>query len=235
MTHKTRVALFAAVSLFAWRTAEAHVSVVSGYGLANATQEITFGVGHGCSGADTVGVRVEIPASVTSVRPMRSDFGKVSVEKDAAGAVTAVVWQKADADVLSDDIAYYKLVVRLKVPSAPFTTVYFPAHQTCRGGDGGVSSVDWVGLPGAGSSPDAGEAEPAPALSIVPAHGPGWNKVTAPIAVTNLATFFSDALIVWKGTAAYSANAATTELIKNTPGVSALTSIGANDELWVKY
>jgi uncharacterized protein YcnI len=235
MTHKTRVALFAGVGLLAWRTAEAHVSIASGPAFANTTQQITFGVGHGCSGADTVSVRVEIPASVTSVRPMRSDFGKVSVEKDATGAVTAVVWQKADADVLSDDVAYYALVVRMKVPNAPFTTIYFPAHQTCRGADGGVSAVDWVGAPTAGGSVDAGDSEPAPALNIVPARAPGWNKVTAPIAVSSLATFFSDALIVWKGTAAYSASAATTDLIKGTPGVTSLTAIGAGDELWVKY
>ena len=80
---------------------------------------------------------------MTSVRPLRSDFGKVSVEKDAAGTITAVSWQKADADALDADLAYYKLVVRLKVPDQPFTTVFFPAHQTCRAADGTLSAVDW--------------------------------------------------------------------------------------------
>src|SRR6476659_1391218 len=100
--------------------ARAHISIASGPGFANTTQEITFGVGHGCAGADTYKVRVEIPADVLSVRPLRSDFGKVSVEKDAAGTITAVSWQKADGDALDADLAYYKLIIRLKVPDKLF-------------------------------------------------------------------------------------------------------------------
>lgn len=108
------------------RLTHAHISVASGPGFANTTQEVAFGVGHGCAGADTFRVRIDIPSSVTSVRPQRSDFGRVSVEKDATGAITAVVWQKADLDALEADIAYYKLVIRLKVPNLPFSTVYLP-------------------------------------------------------------------------------------------------------------
>jgi uncharacterized protein YcnI len=216
--------------------ASAHISIVSGPGFANATQEITFGVGHGCAGADSFRVRVEIPASVTSVRPMPSDFGKPSVEKDAAGAITAVVFQKAAADALDSDLAYYKLVIRLKVPNQPFTTTYFPTSQTCRAADGTMSVVDWVGLPTTpAAGPDAVAPEPAPALVIAPARRSGWNKLVAPVAVTDLAGYFGDALIVWKGTAAYSPNPATSDLIKATPGVTALTALGANDEIWVRY
>jgi hypothetical protein len=35
--------------------------------------------------------------------------------------------------------------------------------------------------------------------------------------------------------AAFSANPTTADLIKTTNGVTALTAISANDELWVKY
>src|SRR6476659_810865 len=107
--------------------AHAHISIASGPGFTNTTQEITFGVGHGCAGTDTYRVRIEIPTDVLSVRPLRSDFGKVSIEKDTAGTITAVSWQKADADALDADLAYYKLVVRLKVPNKPFTTYFFKA------------------------------------------------------------------------------------------------------------
>jgi uncharacterized protein YcnI len=214
--------------------ARAHVSLVSGVGYANATQEVAFGVGHGCQGADTVKVRIEIPAGVTSVRPMRGDFANVSLEKDATGTVTAAVWQKADSDVLTADILYYKLVLRLKLPNTPFTTIFFPAHQTCRAADGTVSTVDWIALPGANAA-DAGADEPAPSLNILPARSPGWNKVTVPVAMPDLSTFFGDAAIVWKGTAAYSANPAVKQLIAGTPGVTALVGLDANDEIWVKY
>jgi uncharacterized protein YcnI len=200
----------------------AHISIASGPATANVTQEVTFGVGHGCAGADTVRVRVTIPAGVTSVRPLRSDFGKPSVEKDSAGTITAVVWQKPDADFLDADLAYYKLVVRLKVPNQPFTSVYFPAQQTCRAADGTQTVVGWTTLP---SDPvvDGGADEPAPELRIVPARKPGWNKYVVAQAMTDLNAFFGDALIAWKGAAAYSANLATAELIAGTAGVVALS------------
>ena len=216
------------------RSRSAHVSVASGPGFANTTQEIVFGVGHGCAGADTYRVRVEIPAGVLSVRPLRSDFGKPTIEKDAAGTITAVSWQKPDADALDADLAYYKLVVRLKVPDQPFTTIFFVAHQTCRAADGTMSTVDWKMLP---TDPvvDGGTDEPAPALVILPARRPGWNKYVVPQAVPDVAALFGDAQIVWKGTAAYSANPTTAELIGATPGVTALSALAANDEIWVKY
>jgi len=213
--------------------ARAHISIISGPGFANTTQEVVFGVGHGCAGADTYRVRVELPPDVVSARPMRSDFGKVSVET-TGGVVTAVTWQKADADVLDTDIAYYKLVIRLKVPNKPFTTYFFKAQQTCRAMDGTTSTVGWTMLP---TDPivDGGADEPAPALVVLPARRPGWNKFTVAQPLPDLAAILGDAQIVWKGTAAYSANPTTAELIGSTAGVTALTSLAANDEIWVKY
>ena len=214
--------------------AQAHISIASGPATVNATQEVTFGVGHGCAGADTYKVRVQIPAGVSSVRPLRSDFGKVAVEKDAAGTITAVVWQKPDPEALDGDIAYYKLVIRMKVPNAPFTSIYFPTQQTCRAADGTLSTVPWNTLP---TDPvvDGGADEPAPELRLVPARRPGWNRFTVTQAMADLSVFFADALIVWKGAAAYSANPTTVELIGGTSGVTPLATLAANDEIWVKY
>jgi uncharacterized protein YcnI len=231
---RTTAALGLAATALVAGGAQAHITIASPTAFANTTQEITFSVGHGCSGADTARVRVEIPAGVTSVRPETSDFGKTSVEKDATGAITAVVWQKADADVLESDTQYYKLVVRLKIPNLPFTTVLFPAHQTCRAPDGTVTTVDWSALPG-DPAPATGEATPAPGVSVIPARATGWNKLVVPQDVPALAAFFADAQIVWKGAAAYSANPAIVELIAATPGVTSLTSLTANDTVWVKY
>jgi uncharacterized protein YcnI len=213
---------------------QAHITVVSGPAFANTSQEIAFGVAHGCSGVDTSSVRVEIPSAVTSVRAEHSDFGAISMETDATGAVTAVDWQKPDADLLASDIAYYKLVLRIKVPNQPFTTLYFMAHQTCKDTAGKTTTVDWVGLP---TDPvtDAGAAEPAPALVIVPARQPGWNSFTAPVVIADPSVYFPDALIVWKGTAAYSVNTTTTSLIASTPGVTPLTALAPNDQIWVRY
>jgi periplasmic copper chaperone A len=234
MSRLIATAIAGIVTFVVPRIASAHISIASGPAAANTNQEVTFGVGHGCAGADTYKVRVHIPAGVTSVLPLRSDFGKPSVEKDAAGIVTAVVWQKPDAEVLDADFAYYKLVVRMRIPNAPFTVLYFPTEQTCRSANGTLSTVAWSMLP---TDPvvDGGPDEPAPQLRIVPARRPGWNKYVVTQAMSDLSVFFGDALIVWKGAAAYSANPTTVELIAGTAGVTPLASLASNDEIWVRY
>jgi uncharacterized protein YcnI len=212
-------------------SAQAHISIASGPAFANTSGEVAFGVGHGCEGADTVSVQLEIPTGVTSVRPETSDFGQVDVETDAGGAVVAVTWTKADAAVLDSDTQYYKLMVRLKAPDQPFSVLYFPAHQTCRAADGTETVVDWVGI----NEPADSKVEPAPALYVLPARFPGWNKFTVAADVDNLKGFFGDAQIVWSGKKAFSVNPATTDLIGSTTGISTLASIAAGDEIWVKY
>jgi len=217
-------------AVFALGDAQAHVSIVSGPAFANTSQEVAFGVGHGCDGADTYRVQVEIPPTVTSVRPETSDFGQVDVETDAAGTVVAVTWTKARANVLDADTQYYKLLLRLKAPAQPFTTVYLPARQTCLAADGTEIVVPWVGIDEADSA-----VEPAPELRILPARFPGWNKFTVESPVDDLKGFFSDAQIVWSGAKAYSVNPTTVELISATAGASLLTSLAAGEQIWVKY
>jgi hypothetical protein len=151
------------------------------------------------------------------------------VEKNDAGDVVAVVWQKADADALDADVEYYKLTMRVKVPDKPFSTLYFPAYQVCRATDGTMTSVDWIAMT------EGTEAEPSPVVSVLPARMPGWNKFKVANAVEDLSVFFTDALIVWKGNAAYSANPATLELIQSTEDVTVLSALAAGDEVWVKY
>ena len=211
--------------------AAAHISITSGPGFANATQVVKFGVGHGCDGLDTYSIKIDIPAGVTSVRPMPSDFGKLSMEADATGAITSVTWTRTDQELLPGDTAYYELSIRARLPNTSFTTVYFPTHQYCKG-EAGIVVSDWIG-----TDPTNTTVEPAPAVTMVPSRRAGWNKFTVSnaIAETGLPAFFGDALIVWKGNAAFSASASTTELIKTTAGVTALTSLAANDEVWVKY
>ncbi len=211
----------------------AHVGAVNP-GFANTNQEITFTVGHGCEGSDTQAVRLSLPAGVSSVRPLTSDFGHATVETDVAGAPVAVTWTKRDEDVQASDVYYYRLTVRMRVPNAPFTTVYFPTRQTCRTADGGSLFTDWIAT--TPQNPDAGMTdEPAPALKVLPARRPGWNRYTIPADMPDLSVYFGDALIVWRGSAAYSSNPNTAAVIPTTSGVTALTSLSANDEVWVKY
>jgi uncharacterized protein YcnI len=221
----------AAAWLLCSAPAFAHVSLPSQVGTANQNQVITFAVGHGCEGKDTVRVEVSLPESVTSARAVaNAAFDDLQVVANDAGVPTKVIWEKADARAADD--TYSQLGLRIKVPDAPFTTLYFPAIQTCRGSDGSEAKTEWVVLP----SPGQPESDyPAPSLTILPAHGKGWNKFTTPNQLTDL-TVFDDAEIVWVGDAAYSSNPTTTELIASESGVTALSGeIPAGSEIWVKY
>ena len=230
--HGWFAALFALVSLSFVSTASAHVSV-SSPGFAGQSQVLTFGVGHGCEGADTIRIEVAIPAEVTSVRAIPSVFGDVEVKTDDSGAVTGVIWSKADAR--AKDELFYQLAIRAKLPDAPFTTVYFKAKQTCKAEDGKESVVDWAATAEEVAAAKMGEEpEPAPSVLILPVRASGWNKYTVKDAVKDLSVF-KDALIVWSGDAAYSSNPTTMELIKSEDGVTELTEIKAGAEIWVKY
>jgi len=80
--------------------------------------------------------------------------------------------------------------------------------------------------------------EPSPLLVVVPAHSPGWNKIalTAAVAAKDFGAYFGDAQVVWKGSAAFSANATVSALIGTTAGVTTLTTdLAIGDEIWVKY
>ena len=216
--------------------AEAHVSISSGPAAANKSQMITLAVGHGCEDAnakhlDTIKVRVTIPAGVTGVRALFSDFGKPTLIKSGS-TVTAVEWTKPTSELLDGDDGYYELEIRAKVPDAPFTKLKFDVQQTCEDSTSHAQVVvDWNAPEGSTTG------EPAPYLTVVPARTPGWNKFTVPraLAQDEVPTYLGDALIVWKGTAAYSPNPNTAMLITTTQGVTALDGLSATDEIWVKY
>ncbi len=225
--------LMASVGLLAVSaSARAHVAPTTSTVVANKSSVLEMGVGHGCEGADTYAVTVDIPKGVTSVRPMWSPGFKTSFTVDAADPkiVTSVTWQKVDADVLPADTNYYKLPFRAKFPDAPLSSIYVKSHQTCKALDGTLSYVDWVALPGE-------MGEPASALALLPDRLPGWNKYAVPADIADLSVFFKDALVVWRGTSAYSFNDNTVELINTTAGVTLLAADGvkANDQLWVRY
>ncbi|WP_394831135.1 DUF1775 domain-containing protein [Pendulispora rubella] len=215
--------------------AAAHISLGAAPAFADTTQEITFGVGHGCDNKwDTFSVQVDIPPSVTTVRAIPSDFGKVTTTRDSANVVKSIKWEKlSNAELQDGDPNYYKLGLRIKVPNQPFTRLLFPTHQVCRSADGKTEkSAEWVAET---DSPDENGPKAAPALVILPPREKGWNKYTVPAAVADLKPFFGDALIVWKGNSAYSPGANTLGQIKSTADVTELTSLAAGDVVWVKY
>jgi uncharacterized protein YcnI len=217
------------VLLLASGTAVAHPHIDSGPVQANRSGElVTFGISHGCSGKDTVKVEVSIPAGVSSVRGLYGPFGAPKVVKDGSNNVTLVTWEKATYE--AGDNTYGQFTLRLRVADVPFTSLQFDVKQTCRDATGDTV-VDW-------NEPTDANGMAAPRLLVVPARTTGWNKYTlaSAVAEADVPTYFGDAQIVWKGTAAYSSNAVVAAMIAMTPGVTALTGgLAAGDEIWVKY
>jgi periplasmic copper chaperone A len=218
--------------------ADAHIVAETSPVFANTTTVIEFAIEHGCTGKDTVSLKADIPPGITGARAMFSDFGRPTATVDGNNNVTSFTWTKPDAELLdglggsstTNDYAYYRIVLRFKTPNQPFTTLPVPFHQTCKDPSGGTATVEWTDT-------SSGAASPPPAIKLYPPRVAGWNKFTVPaaMAAADLATWFGDAQIVWKGTAAFSANANTAALISSTSGVTALSALDANDEIWVKY
>lgn len=232
---------FALLAWFVPSLAAAHITIASGPAIANKSgQKVTFAINHGCTDAnnnklDTLSIQVDIPAGIdpTSVRPMPSDLAATPAITRNGANVTSIKWSRNPADLQSADLAYYEITLRLKVMDVPFTKIPFVITQVCRP-QGGMPADDvTVVWTGPSSNP-----EPSPLLVVVPPHSPGWNKLvlTTAVAVADFGSYFGDAQIVWKGTAAFSPNATVASLIAKTAGAATLaTDLQTGDEIWVKY
>lgn len=226
-----------AVSSLVAISAQAHVEVESGNAIANASNKITFAIAHGCTNAamqklDTISVRIDIPAGVTGVRALTSDFGKATVATDASNNVTSITWTKPVADLQPADTQWYELTLRAHVPDAAFSKLQFVVTQVCQDTVGNQLTVAWDQPEGSTTG------SPSPIVKLVPPHRTGWNKVVMAgmIMDTDLPAYFGDAQIVWRGNAAYSPSADVAAMITSTPGVTALAgAIMPGDELWVRY
>ncbi len=207
-------------------TSQAHTAFVvdaTSVPFAGKNYVATISASHGCSDAggnhyDTEIIEIDIPAGVSSVRPMDATWGTADVTTDEAGAVTMITWTRT-IEPHAADTFLYQAGFRAKLPDTAFTTVAFTIRQKCHDADGLEVITAWEGA-------SAGK------LNLVPARSSGWNKYSSQTALDEAAlkTFFSDAQIVWYGEAAYSANTVTTGIITDK-----LTTIPAGAEFWVKY
>lgn len=237
---------FAFLSLFIPSVAAAHIGVPSGPAFATLANKVTFGISHGChfgsapeQEMDTLSIKIDIPANAginrKSVRALPSDFGgKPTVTHDSEG-VTSITWSRTPADMQPiDHLGYYEISFRATFGDVPFTRIPFTITQVCLPPNGTIGvddlTVVWTG--------PSTNASPSPRLTVLPKREYGWNKLTltTAVAVGDFGTYFGDALIVWKGTAAFSKNMAINALIGMTPGVTLLnTDLAAGDEIWVRY
>lgn len=244
------VALGASVSV-----ASAHVAVASGPATSGVSNIVTFQIGHGCdkvNGAndavshDTLSLKITIPTDaagnslVSSVRaiPNGQFTNPIAIETNDAGGVKSVTFSKPESALTATDTQFYTVQLRFAlkggspVTNTPaFSTLSFNAEQVCEDpATKAKKTVLWDGVD------HGGGAEPAASLIVVGARRPGWNQYTIATHIPDPSVFFSDAQIVWRDTAAYSANPLIAKAIAATAGVTTITAgIHPDDVIWVKY
>lgn len=139
--------------------ATAHVIVAPPAVDSGRSAVIAFRVGHGCSGAATTGLRVEIPPTIASARPQAKPGWTIAVEReptpDGKGRVRAISWTGGPlADEQFDDFT-----VQVGIEGVT-GQVYFPTRQVC-----GATDAKWAELPAPGQSWHS-LSHPAPVLEV---------------------------------------------------------------------
>ena len=139
-----------ALALVPALSASAHVSASASSTAAGSYTILTFSVPHGCDGASTTGIDIEIPDTITSVTPTVNPQWTVTknmvpLEGDAAAASDATervgsVSYRAIGDGLAEGYRdTFELSLQLP-EGAVGDVVQFPVHQSCAD-----DSVDWAG------------------------------------------------------------------------------------------
>jgi len=165
--------LSAALALIAV-PALAHVSLETQSAPVGSTYKAVLRVPHGCKGAATIKVRVQIPEGVIAVKPMpkpgwtlETVKGKFEKSYDYYGTPTAegvkeVAW--TGGKLLDEHYDEFVLRGYLTKDLKADTTLYVPVVQECEGG--GVER--WIEIPAAGKSADDYKY-PAPGVKLTPA------------------------------------------------------------------
>ncbi len=162
--------MFSLLIVIAPSIAQAHVTLKQKEAPGGATYEAVLTVGHGCEGAATVAVRVQIPDGVVSVKPMPKPGWQLETRVEpysqpveaAHGetyteGVREIAWSGGN---LPDDW-YDVFSFRVQLPDVePGTKIYFPVVQECTEG------VNWwIDVP-AGEESHDNEGSPAPMVTI---------------------------------------------------------------------
>lgn len=153
----------------------AHVTLEVPGAAQGTTYKAVLRVGHGCDGAATVAVRVQIPEGVIAVKPMpkpgwtlATTTGAYARSYDDHGrpiteGVKEIVWS---GGTLPDDW-YDEFIFRARLTDAlePGSTIHFPVTQDCTKG-----TAAWTEIPAPGQDAHA-LPYPAPGLRITaPGH-----------------------------------------------------------------
>ena len=172
MTMK-KLALVPALMLAA-SPALAHLSLETTEAPAGSTYKAVIRVGHGCEGAPTTAVRVQIPEGVIAVKPMPKPGWTLETSIAAypepvqyrdttlTEGVREITWSGGSLP----DEWYDEFVFRAHLPEGQVgQIIYFPMVQEC-----GSAVSRWIEVPAAGQHGEDFE-KPAPSLTLTAAAG----------------------------------------------------------------
>nr|MDT0657906.1 YcnI family protein [Micromonospora sp. DSM 115978] len=163
--------------------AAAHVTVTPSVTAAGSYTVLTFSVPHGCDGAGTTKVAIQIPEQINAVTPTINQGW--TVEKVKATLDPPV--KDSHGNELTERVAEIVYTAKtplpeghrdafelsLRLPETPDETLAFPTVQTCEQGE-----TAWVQLPAAGQ--DSGDLDaPAPMFVVTAAAGDGHGAAEA--------------------------------------------------------
>lgn len=152
--------------------AGAHIVLETPEAKVGASYKAVFKVPHGCEGAATVEVRIDIPEGVIAVKPMPKPGWTIALKKgryarsyafyhgeQLGEGVREVTWTGGPLpDEYFDE---FVLGTFIAGEAEPGRAIYFPAHQRCETGE-----QRWSEIPAAGQS--AHDLKfPAPRLTLV--------------------------------------------------------------------
>ena len=150
-------ALGSALSVAALGAADAHVTLDTSQAAPLAYVRIAARVPHGCEGAATVALRLQVPDGVTAVKPMPKPGWVLTTladpqpggaaDHEAAPPVREVAWRAKPGEALPDAF-FDEFVLRVRMPDAAGQTIWFPFVQECEGGK--VSR--WIERPAGGQT-----------------------------------------------------------------------------------
>ena len=181
-------------------TAFAHAGLENREATIGTTYKAIVKIPHGCDGAATTKVSVQIPSGLIAVKPMPKPGWALQTVKGAydkaypyyggkelTEGVTEVSWSGGNLpDAHYDEFTFTGLMAK---SLAPDTIMYFPISQDCEKG-----SVSWSEIPAAGQNPHDLKL-PAPRVRLVQAQASGHGTAQSASAAA-AATFKVGPLVV---------------------------------------
>ncbi len=147
----TRTLLAVLAACFAMPAA-AHVTLDTREAPALGYVRLAIRVPHGCDGAATTAIRMQVPGGVTAVKAQPKPGWTLTLAADEAAPkghdssppVHEIAWRGGPLP----DAYYEEFLIRVRLPDGPGQTVYFPFVQECEGG----RTVRWIEKPAPGQT-----------------------------------------------------------------------------------